>query len=108
VVPLPLENVVRVAEDAAVLDTISGGRVELGVSNGGQPPIAAALGIALKQDKERKKTAYLRALGTLTRMLDGDQAGGAPGQGGALVRLEWPAARGQGGQRRPRREPVCH
>ena len=41
VVPLPLENVVRVAEDAAVLDALSAGRLELGVSNGGQPAIAA-------------------------------------------------------------------
>ena len=35
-------------------------------------------------------------------------AGDAPGQSGAFVRLEWPAARGQGGQRLPRREPACH
>ena len=45
VVPLPLENVVRVAEDAAVLDALSRGRLELGVSNGGQPAVAAALGL---------------------------------------------------------------
>jgi alkanesulfonate monooxygenase SsuD/methylene tetrahydromethanopterin reductase-like flavin-dependent oxidoreductase (luciferase family) len=69
VVPLPLENVVRVAENAAVLDAISGGRLELGVSNGGQPPIAAALGVALDPDPERKKAAYLRSLGTLADIL---------------------------------------
>lgn len=71
VVPLPLENPVRVAENAAVLDAISNGRLELGVSNGGQPPIAAALGIALDPDKERKKSAYLRSLDTLTDILRG-------------------------------------
>lgn len=36
-VTLPHEDPVRVAEDAAVLDAISGGRVELGVANGGGP-----------------------------------------------------------------------
>ncbi|KHK96696.1 hypothetical protein LK09_14115 [Microbacterium mangrovi] len=71
VVPLPLENLVRVAEDAAVLDAISDGRVELGVSNGGQAPIASALGVALVTDREAKKLDYLRRLDELGRVLDG-------------------------------------
>lgn len=62
VVPLPLENVVRVAEDAAVVDALSDGRLELGVSNGGRPPIAAALGISLETEPDRKKASYLRSL----------------------------------------------
>ncbi len=37
VVVLPLEHPVRVAEDAAVLDHLSGGRVDLGVGRGIQP-----------------------------------------------------------------------
>src|SRR5215211_4020758 len=35
IVTLPLENPVRVAEDAAVTDLISGGRLEVGVGPGG-------------------------------------------------------------------------
>jgi alkanesulfonate monooxygenase SsuD/methylene tetrahydromethanopterin reductase-like flavin-dependent oxidoreductase (luciferase family) len=76
VVPLPLENVVRVAEDAAVLDAISGRRLELGVSNGGRPPIAAALGIDLDPDPDRKKASYLRSLDALTAILDGNPING--------------------------------
>jgi len=92
VVPLPLENVVRVAEDAAVLNAISGDRLELGVSNGGQPPIAAALGVDLGPNRDAKKAAYLHTLGTLTAVLDGEPVNGtdqelnppAPGLSGRI------------------------
>ena len=45
VVTLPLENPIRVAEDAAVLDVLSGGRLEIGVGTGGTPSAFAAFGL---------------------------------------------------------------
>jgi putative FMN-dependent luciferase-like monooxygenase len=52
IVTLPMEMPIRVAEDAAVLDLISGGRVELGVGSGGNPEAFAAFGL---QDADRRR-----------------------------------------------------
>ena len=44
VVTLPMENPVRVAEDAVVLDLLSGSRLEFGVGSGGTPSAFIAFG----------------------------------------------------------------
>ncbi|MBX9700734.1 MAG: LLM class flavin-dependent oxidoreductase, partial [Acetobacteraceae bacterium] len=51
IVTLPMELPIRVAEDAAVLDLMSGGRLELGVGSGGNPAAFAAFGLV---DEDRR------------------------------------------------------
>jgi alkanesulfonate monooxygenase SsuD/methylene tetrahydromethanopterin reductase-like flavin-dependent oxidoreductase (luciferase family) len=53
IVILPLEDPVRVAEDAAVVDTLSGGRLELGLGTGGDPLSFAAFGRDVASRRER-------------------------------------------------------
>jgi putative FMN-dependent luciferase-like monooxygenase len=61
VVTLPLEQPIRLAEDAAVLDILSGSRLELGVGSGGNPAACAAFG--LESDARRGVfDAHLRTL----------------------------------------------
>jgi alkanesulfonate monooxygenase SsuD/methylene tetrahydromethanopterin reductase-like flavin-dependent oxidoreductase (luciferase family) len=63
VVTLPLEDPVRVAEDAAVLDALSGGRVELGVGSGTDPAVFAAFGKNV-ETRRADNTAAVAALGS--------------------------------------------
>src|SRR5438552_2582370 len=72
IVILPLEDPVRVAEDAAVVDTISGGRLQLGLGTGGDPLTFAAFG----RDLEARRERYAQALDVLRETLVGGRING--------------------------------
>jgi alkanesulfonate monooxygenase SsuD/methylene tetrahydromethanopterin reductase-like flavin-dependent oxidoreductase (luciferase family) len=80
VVTLPLESPARVAEDAAVLDALSGGRLELGLANGGGAPGLADLFAPKRRDdsSDDRRAAYLDDVERLKAALDGEEllAGG--------------------------------
>ena len=61
IVTLPLELPIRVAEDAAVLDLMSGGRLEVGVGPGGNLSAYAAFGL----DSAERATLLAAHLGIL-------------------------------------------
>jgi alkanesulfonate monooxygenase SsuD/methylene tetrahydromethanopterin reductase-like flavin-dependent oxidoreductase (luciferase family) len=71
---LPLENPVRLAEDVAVVDALSGGRVEIGVGSGSGPGEYAAFGA----DFARKRELTSEGLAVLRKALAGEEVG-APG-----------------------------
>jgi alkanesulfonate monooxygenase SsuD/methylene tetrahydromethanopterin reductase-like flavin-dependent oxidoreductase (luciferase family) len=68
VVILPLEHPVRLAEDAAVVDLLSGGRLELGLGSGTDPAAFTALGF----DPERRRDLMGEGLGALLGALRGE------------------------------------
>lgn len=72
IITLPLELPVRVAEDAIVLDLISGGRLELGVGNGGNPTAFAGFGL----DGERRNDLFVENLAHLRNALRGNRLPG--------------------------------
>lgn len=71
VVVLPLEDSLRAAEDAAVVDALSEGRLELGVGTGGDPEEFEAFGRPL----ETRQTQTASSIDLLRRAFRGDALG---------------------------------
>jgi len=68
VITLPLENAVRVAEDAAVLETYFPGRMQLGLGTGfATPDVMAAFGY----DGTKKRALYDSGVARLIEVLEG-------------------------------------
>src|SRR5439155_1251076 len=91
IVILPLEDPIRVAEDAAVVDAISGGRLELGLGTGGDPLTFAAFG----RDVAARRERFAEAFDVLV-----DALPGRPGPGSRVPAHARPLRppRGGGGQ----------
>jgi alkanesulfonate monooxygenase SsuD/methylene tetrahydromethanopterin reductase-like flavin-dependent oxidoreductase (luciferase family) len=68
---LPLENPVRLAEDLSVVDTLSGGRVEIGVGSGASEVEYSAFGA----DVSRKRELTSEGLQVLRSALAGQEIG---------------------------------
>lgn len=72
---ISLEHPIRLAEDAAVVDTLSGGRVELGIGSGGDPVAYKIFGV----DLEKRREITTAKLQVLLQVLRGEPIGGADG-----------------------------
>ncbi len=75
IVMLPLENPLRVAEDAAVADLLSGGRLELGLGTGGDLNSYAVFG----RNPDERRSQHQRDRKQLSDLLEGKPtAAGVP------------------------------
>ena len=72
VITLPMEDPVRVAEDAAVLDAISGGRAQIGLGSGGNPNSFPAFGA----DFAERGSTFGAKLETLETLWRGEETAG--------------------------------
>ena len=83
VVVAPLEQPRRLAEDAAVLDLLAGGRLQLGLGAGSDASAAAAFG----RDHGARHQRCVEVVGELCTLLEGDEH--VPGDGTLRRRLWW-------------------
>lgn len=60
IITLPMENALRVAEDAAVLDLLAEGRLEVKVGSGGTPESFLPFGLTLPGAEQRLTTICIR------------------------------------------------
>ncbi|MGW0060836.1 putative FMN-dependent luciferase-like monooxygenase [Streptosporangium sandarakinum] len=97
IITLPLEDPLRTAEDTAVLDLLSGGRLEVGVGSGGTPTSFAPFG----RDSADRAALYAEHLAVLVRAWSGEDLGGgnrlhppAPRLTGAVWEATFSAAGG--------------
>ncbi|MBN9177666.1 MAG: putative FMN-dependent luciferase-like monooxygenase [Microbacterium sp.] len=67
VITLPIDDPLRVAEDAVVLDQLSGGRVQLGLATGGTPSSFAAFG----RESDRRREIFAEHFEVLLDALGG-------------------------------------
>ncbi|MEV0620069.1 putative FMN-dependent luciferase-like monooxygenase [Nonomuraea sp. NPDC050404] len=72
IITLPLEHPLRVAEDTAVLDLLTGGRLEVGVGGGGTPSAFPAFG----HDSAERAALYAEHLRRLRQAWAGEDLGG--------------------------------
>jgi putative FMN-dependent luciferase-like monooxygenase len=72
IIILPLEDPLRVAEDAAVVDTLSGGRLQLGLGTGGDPLSFAAFG----KDPGERRSRYAEGVRVIQSALAGEKLNG--------------------------------
>lgn len=71
IITLPMENALRVAEDAAVLDLLADGRLEIGLGSGGTPDSFLPFGLTFAE----RATAFADNLHTLLSAWRGDSLG---------------------------------
>ena len=99
IITLPMENAVRVAEDAAVTDVLSDGRLEIGLGSGGNPKSFPAFGTSFDERREvfANNLAALKTLFSGAALDTGHSLYPVPSDDRSLADRLWQATFSSGG-----------